>query len=130
MTAFYSRVFITYQCLPKVFTMSTKHTKGFTHEYLPLVGYYSRVKNYMTGDTRKYFQLTHEQCIPRVTRAQQESYLQNFSRHDASHVFVCKLGRERYHSKFMDINITSCCYILAWHCEKFLYEKEVRCKIW
>ena len=37
--------------------MSTKHTKGFTHEYLPLIGYYLRVQNCTKGVTRKYFQL-------------------------------------------------------------------------
>ena len=42
--------------------------------------------------------ITREQCIPRVTRAEHTSDLQNFSRRDALHAFFCKLGRERYHN--------------------------------
>ena len=41
--------------------------------------------------------IAREQCIPRVAQAQHASYLQNFSRHEASHAFVCKLGHEWYH---------------------------------
>ena len=34
--------------------------------------------------------------VPHVTRAQHASYMQNFSRHDALHALVCKLGCELY----------------------------------
>ena len=37
---------------------SIKHTTGFTHKYLPLVSYYLRVQNCMTGVTCKYFNLS------------------------------------------------------------------------
>ena len=94
------------------------HAKGFTHKYLPLVGYYLRA-NCTTGDTRKYFQLINncwfarEQCIPRVAQAQHMSYMQNFSTHDALHALACKLGRELYRISRCKVIICPCTRLIT-----------------
>ena len=67
---------------------------GFTCEYLPLASYYSRVQKCMTEGTASTFNssvIAHEQCISRVTKAQQVSDFQNFSRHDGLHTFFGNL---------------------------------------
>ena len=61
----------------------------------PCVGYYSQV-NCTIGVTREYSQLINK-CLRAVCSLCRASYTQNFSRHDALHVLVCKLGRELYH---------------------------------
>ena len=59
----YSCVLSAWQVFSHAFTtcqwllVSIKHTTGFTHEYLPLVSYHSRVQKCTTGVTHKYFQL-------------------------------------------------------------------------
>ena len=63
--------------------MSTKHTKGFTDEYLPLVGYYSQVQNCATGVTHEYFQLinnrsqaVYSSCCMSPTRELSSKFLE------------------------------------------------------
>ena len=45
--------------------------------------------------------MAREQCIPCVARAQHESYTQNFSKHNALHALVCKLGCELYRTRYI-----------------------------
>ena len=86
--------------------------KGFTHEYLPLVGYYPQVQNYMTGVTCEYFQLSNNRlrAVYSLCRTSPTRELSSYFLEAKCITHVCKLGRERYCSYFKTATITFICF--------------------
>ena len=71
--------------------MNVKSTTGFTREYLPLISAYSQILSAPQDSLVSVFNssaITHTQCTSRVTWAQNMSYLQIFSTHEALLAFL------------------------------------------